>query len=258
MAISSYPLLPENANPSMEPSCANPSNSAQRVSRWWIPSLLDCLYLSLLYWMFAGGPSGWLGLLADGDTGWHIRTGEYVLTHGHVPHQDLFSFSKPGETWYAWEWLADVVLALLHRWSGLKGIVLLAAVLIPLSALMVMRNALKRGANLFATLLIGLLGVGASSVHYLARPHVFTLFLLALSTGILLSDRIKETRAVWLLVPLIAAWANLHGGFAALLACLGLLAIGVTAEAFLFGMVGPARWKLPKRYWSLTGLCAAA
>ena len=135
---------------------------------------------------------------------------------------------------------------------------LLAAVLIPLSAVLVMRTGLSRGANLFATLLVGLLGVGASSVHYLARPHVFTLFLLALSVGILAQDRERPTLRVWLLIPLVAVWTNLHGGFAALLACLGLLAAGVTLEALWFGQAGPERWRTAKRYWLLTGLCTAA
>ena len=43
-----------------------------------IPSLSDCLFLTILLWVFAAG-SGWSVLLADGDTGWHIRAGEYIL-----------------------------------------------------------------------------------------------------------------------------------------------------------------------------------
>ena len=50
-------------------------------------------------------------MLGDGDTGWHIRTGEWILAHGQVPRQDMFSFTKPGEPWFAWEWLWDVAAA---------------------------------------------------------------------------------------------------------------------------------------------------
>ena len=121
MATSSYPLFPENAVP---------SHTTQGISRWWIPSLLDCLYLSLLYWMFAGGPSGWLGLLAGGDTGWHIRTGEWIIAHGAVPKADPFSFSKPGEPWFAWEWLSDVLMAWLNSVDGLRAVLLASIAMI--------------------------------------------------------------------------------------------------------------------------------
>ena len=65
-------------------------------------------------WLFVAG-AGWSVLLADGDTGWHIRAGEFILDTGAVPRTDLFSYSKAGAPWYAWEWLADVVFALAWR-----------------------------------------------------------------------------------------------------------------------------------------------
>jgi len=52
-----------------------------------IPSLSDCLFLAILLWVFAVG-NGWSVLLADGDTGWHIRTGEYILDTRSVPVAD--------------------------------------------------------------------------------------------------------------------------------------------------------------------------
>src|SRR2546429_9143814 len=86
-----------------------------------VPSLSDCLFVAILLWVFAAG-SGWSVLLADGDTGWHIRTGEYILDTRTVPVRDLFSFSKAGQPWFAWGWLSDVIFALLHRAWGLKGV----------------------------------------------------------------------------------------------------------------------------------------
>src|SRR5687768_7599947 len=144
-------------------------------ARWLAPSLSDLLFISLMIWMFAAGSAGWLGLLSDGDTGWHIRTGEFILDTHSVPTTDLFSFSKPGEQWFAWEWLSAVVLGSLHRAAGLKGVVLGAAVAIIAFATILFRHMIWRGSNLFAAMLITLLAVGASSVHYLARPHLFTL-----------------------------------------------------------------------------------
>src|SRR5271166_1142052 len=71
------------------------------------PTLPDLLFALLLMAIF-GRTSGWQALLGDGDTGWHIRTGEYILERG-VPARDLFSFSRAGQSWYAWEWLSEAI-----------------------------------------------------------------------------------------------------------------------------------------------------
>ena len=102
----------------------------RRWARVLTPSLSDLFFLAILLWVFAAGQYGWKGLLGDGDAGWHIRTGEWILSHHAVPHQDLYSFSKPGAPWYAWEWLSDVFDAVLFKYAGLKGVVLAAGVII--------------------------------------------------------------------------------------------------------------------------------
>ncbi len=173
-------------------------------------------------------------MLADADVGWHIRTGEYILDHHQVPHHDLYSFSKPGAPWYAWEWLTDIIDGLLFRWAGLKGVVLAAGALIALFATTLMRRIVDAGAHLFVALLVTLLSVGSASMHFLARPHIFTLLLLSISMGIIEADRRGANPArVWWLVPIALVWTNLHGGFLVLIGLLGLAAIGAAAEAWL-------------------------
>ena len=212
----------------------------------------------MLVWLFAAGAFGWLGLLGDGDTGWHIRTGEYVLDNGRVPATDLFSFTKSGQTWFAWEWLADVLFAWLFRLAGLKGVVLTAGVVICAAAFVVFRAMLWHGANPLAAMLVCLFGVGASSVHYLARPHIFTLLLMAISVWLLARDRRAPTRWVWALIPATAVWTNLHGGFVALIATIGLLIAGSIAEAFLLSPERGARLGAARRYAVLGAGCVAA
>lgn len=228
------------------------------LRRWAVPSLSDCLFFSLLGWLFFGG-SSWSALLSDGDTGWHIRTGEYILNQHQFPTRDLFSFSRPDASWYAWEWLSDTAFALVYRPLGLKGVVLLSGAAIALSALLVFRRMLWRGSNLFLALAALYLAVGASLGHYLARPHVFTLLLLAAALWLLDADRRRKTRAVWLLIPLAALWTNLHGGFVALPASLAVLAAGSAIEALLAARADRAeRIGRAVRYGMLAAGCAAA
>lgn len=221
------------------------------------PSFSDLLFLSLIVWLFVAGRAGWLALLVDGDTGWHIRTGEWILEHRTVPTVDLFSYSKAGAPWFAWEWLADVLFAVLHRETHFKGILLLSGLAIAGSGLLVFRRMLWRGASLLVSLPLALLGVSCSTVHYLARPHVLTLLFLAVSMWMIDADRKRPAWHIWLLVPLTALWTNVHGGFMALIACLGLLAAGTGVENWLAGP-GEDRWRPVRRYVMLAGACALA
>jgi len=231
-----------------------------RWGRLVVPSLLDLLFIALVGWLFmSSGPHGWQSLLADADVGWHIRTGEYILDHHQVPHHDLYSFSKPGAPWFAWEWLSDVIDALLFRWAGLKGVVLAGGVLIALFATTLMRRIVDAGAHLFVALLVTLLSVGSASMHFLARPHVFTLLLLSISMALIEADRRGANPArLWWLVPITLVWTSLHGGFLVLIGLLGLAAIGATVEAWIHRPYGERpNWAPALRWAMLTAACAA-
>src|SRR6266545_50717 len=97
-----------------------------------LPSLADFAFLMPIVFLF-GRMDGVKTLLSDCDTGWHIRTGEWILAAGWVPTRDMFSFSKPGAPWYAWEWLSDIVLAGLNALGGLQAVALFSIVLLSIT-----------------------------------------------------------------------------------------------------------------------------
>ncbi len=176
----------------------------------------------------------WLGFSARRCRYWLAYPRRRVDSDNHtVPTHDLFSFSKPGAPWFAWEWLSDVIFALLFRVSGFKGVVLLAGAIIGIYSTIVLRHTFWRGANAMIALPLVLLGVGSSSVHFLARPHVFTFLFLAVAFWLIDADRRRTTRHLWLLIPLTVLWVNLHGGVFMFLACLGLLVLGSAGEVWL-------------------------
>jgi len=248
-----------SAVPAAPAAVRKPAADMTRVLKtWWgkllIPSLSDFFFLAVTLWMFSSG-QGWNQLLIDGDTGWHIRTGEWILDHHSVPVTDLFSFSKAGEPWFAWEWLADVIYGALFRSMGLKGVVLLSGLMISMIATIILRHMLWRKANLFLSLAITLFCAAAASIHYHARPHLFTLLLLVVTLWMLDRDRQKQSWHVWLLIPLTAVWTNLHGGFLLMIAITGLLAVGTLAEALLFER---REWSSALRYPALLAGCSLA
>ncbi|MDX1979448.1 MAG: hypothetical protein SFV51_04205 [Bryobacteraceae bacterium] len=243
--------------PALKQTLGNKNVHAKPWARWLLPSFADFLFVAMFVWLFATGAGGWYGLLSDGDTGWHIRTGEWILQHGAVPQTDLFSFSKSGQPWFAWEWLSEILFAGLHQAAGLKGVLLYSAVVICGFGVVLFRHMIWKGAVPAAVLVVTLLTVGASSIHYLARPHVHTLLFLAISLWVIDRDRHRPDRAIWLLVPFTVFWVNIHGGFLALIACLGLLVAGTLAEQVIAPAIEGRRgdWHPVRRYALLGALC---
>src|ERR1035437_2198364 len=94
-----------------------------------LPSLTDFAFLMPIVFLFVR-MEGVKTLLSDCDTGWHIRTGEWIVAHHGVPARDIFSYSRAGDPWYAWEWLSDVLFAWLNSRGGLAAVVLFSILLI--------------------------------------------------------------------------------------------------------------------------------
>jgi hypothetical protein len=143
----------------------------------WLPSLTSLAFglpLLLLYWQL-GSPSA---LLSDPNTGVHVRTGEWILVHHAAPREDLFSFSIEGQAWCDWEWLSDFIYALLHRWNGLAAIVTVSLAVLCLMSAMIYRTACLHARPAVAFVVTSMV-VAVTTVHWLARPHLFSWLLLA-------------------------------------------------------------------------------
>jgi hypothetical protein len=216
-------------------SVASPAiHASKNWTRFLLPSLSDLFFVFLVVWMFLANPLGWQRLLQDADTTLHIRIGQQILSSGSIPTTDTFAFSKPGQTWYAFEWLSEVVLAGAYNLSGFKGVVLLSGVVIALYLTLLLKYALWRGANGMIALIVVLVSATASTIHFHARPHVFTLLFLTAAVWVLEYNRRTGGRLIWILVPFTALWANLHGGFVIFLVLLVLRCAGCAAEAYFW------------------------
>jgi hypothetical protein len=151
-------------------------------------------------------------LLMDGDTYWHIATGEWIFQHGSIPTADPFSHTMPGAAWTAHEWLSQVVLAAAHRAGGWTAVVTITALAFAATIALLTRALLKSLEPIYA-LLFGALAVCMTASHLLARPHMLALPLLMLWTiELVRASEAGRAPGIWLL-PLMTLWANLHGGF---------------------------------------------
>lgn len=153
------------------------------------------------------------GLLGDGDTGYHIKTGEVILDTGKVPRTDIYSFITPTLEWTAHEWLSEVVMASLYRASGLTGVVVFFAVLLAITHWLQYRILRTKFDDILLCTVVTLLATLTASSHWLARPHVFSMPLTLVWYYLL--DRFHyDGKATLKYLPiLMLLWVNLHGGF---------------------------------------------
>lgn len=184
---------------------------------------------------------------ADPDLWGHLRFGGDILARG-ISRVDPYSFTSD-IPWVNHEWLAEVVMHLSWRLDGAAGLIALKLALasgaLALIAIILTRDRL-RGASrdfvLFAAL------VGMWQRISVVRPQIFSVALFAFLLWILRSSERGRPGRLWLLLPLFALWANLHGGWVVGLAALG---IWTAIEASPLGRAG-INWRL------LIGLTIAA
>jgi hypothetical protein len=185
---------------------------------------------------------GWQMINTDGDLGRHLRVGREILAHG-LFYTDRFSWTMAGTPFVPYEWGSEVLYALAHRIAGLPGVLVLMAVTI--AAAYYALNLLLERLGMDPLLAFGT-SISAAilgSMHWLARPHVFSLamvvglmFLLEPTVDSRQSTTARrpltvDRRPLWT-VLLFALWSNLHGGF-----LFGLVLIGFYIAGDLIAMV---------------------
>jgi hypothetical protein len=203
-----------------------------------MPSVSDLLFVALLLG-FSCGAMGRL-LLRDAGTGWHIRNGQLILQTHSITRVDPFSATMSGQPWYAWEWLYDVLIAAIHHFLGLNGVVFCTAAIMSATFVLVFHLAMRRGGSLPITLLLVVLSLGASAVHFLARPHVLSwlftvIWFEVLDTAAYVNEpnaQPNEDRRLFFLPLLMLLWVNLHGGFLFGFALLAMYIIGGGIQYF--------------------------
>lgn len=187
----------------------------RRWVRRVVPDLSLCLSLVTLFyclWLFNAPQK----LFRDSDTGWHLVTGEKIVTSMQLPRSDPYSFTRTGEPWVAWEWGSDWVMGAAFRRAGLGGVVWIFALVIALVTWLWVRLNWAAGGNFFLAGLFAAPMLSTANLHWLARPHVFSwIFMLALVWRFESqeSDFRFRARHAAVLALGTALWANMHASF---------------------------------------------
>jgi len=181
-----------------------------KIIRFFLPRM-EIVLLAALFWSIAANGPRLLNF--DGDLPRHLLLGRLIRETGSVPLTDTFSFRTGGFRAIPHEWLSQVLFSLATDWIGLSGAVLLTSMIVTVTWAMVFRQASRRTHHLFVTLLITAIGISASLIHVLPRPHIFTYLFTALWIEAL--DRLQQDKPQlwWLLPVMMLFWVNMHGMF---------------------------------------------
>jgi len=178
-----------------------------------------------------------LGPISDGDIYWHLAAGREMAARHALLRTDPFTLSAAGRPWIDVHWLFQLGAWAGYHLVGLRGLAVGKAVLVAVTAVILVRTAERTGgptgralgaASLLATLYL--------ARHLLPlRPVIVTALCLALFLSVLESVRAgASSRRLWLLPALQVLWVNSQG-----LAPLGLALIAAYAvEAALARSAG--------------------
>jgi hypothetical protein len=149
----------------------------------------------------------------DPDLWWHLKVGENILATHHWPTSDPYSFTASGQPWLAYEWLGDVLFAVVARIGGLRGlqallIVLGVAIVLALYGYATLRSGNSKAGFLTAAVLLFL-----AAFNFNLRPQMLGYLFLILTAIALELFRQGKSTALWFLPFLFLLWINIHGSW---------------------------------------------
>jgi len=158
---------------------------------------------------------------ADADLWGHVRFGQELLASHRLVIADTHSFTSD-KPWINHEWLAEVAMASAYAGLGPLGLNLLRLACLAIIAALIWRRLSTFNPPtriLDALIVVAMLGVQSRAAQ--VRPQLFSLLLFSVLLTILTDvDRRGDRRVMLLIAPLMALWANLHGGWIVGLECL--------------------------------------
>ncbi len=149
-------------------------------------------------------------------------------------------------------------MAIIHRSSGLPGLVLASLLLLGATSVCVYKSIVAESEQRLIAIVLTSLAMAASTIHWLARPHLVTPLMAAIFCWILNQvERDSKPRLLLALPPLTILWVNLHGGFFVGIVLLITYGIGAAAGHLVHGIRRNA-WIRGRQYFLTAGACAIA
>ena len=194
-----------------------------------LPRLRDIVFLSIFVAAILLGPRM---LNADGDLPRHLAIGKYVLQGNPPPINDIFSYTRNGAPFAPHKWLSGVFFYIAYFIFDERGIVILSALLLAATFTLIYSDGVERTGTRLPVFFLVTWGAAISSLHWISRPHLFTMLLFAL--WLILNEKLASGRKVpiWYFAGLMLLWNNIHGEFIS-----GFLITGATLAGWIWEFI---------------------
>jgi len=163
-----------------------------------------------------------------GSDSWMVLLSGREIVHHSLPSHDYLTVWAHGRVWVDQQWLAQITMYSIERLGGIRLVMLTHAALATGGFATACVVARRRGASALSVTWMGAIGLLAfypEAANMRSQSFAYPLFVAVLA--LLLRDGRRPSNGVFVVFPLLALWANLHGSVvvgAALVSLYGLLA----------------------------------
>jgi hypothetical protein len=146
-----------------------------------------------------------------GDARWLAALGARIVELGHIPEGVPYAAAS-SSSWVNVPVLGELVFHGLETLHGDRGLIVAQVVAVGAALVLLALDMRAAGAaDLPSALALLVAAAGAAPELVVTRVQLFSLVLFPLTLLLLRAERRAPSRRIWLLVPLIALWSNLHG-----------------------------------------------
>lgn len=194
-----------------------------------LPDVGDLLFIGIMYILLFGRPDY---LFQDASICWHLQAGKNIAETHSIPYTDLFSYTFPDKAWVAYEWLFDLVAYLLTQLGGYNLLAVCISGFIGFVLIKMYDYAREQGGSLALATVASLIGILASAIHWLARPHIVTFLGVTIFVAYLdkfENQKISAKKLLCYLTLMMILWVNCHPAF--------LLGIAITGVYFGISLI---------------------
>jgi hypothetical protein len=167
-----------------------------------------------------------VGVEQDPDFWWHLRIGQWMVEHGRLPSQDLFSYTVSSHVWTDHEYLTEILMWLTYSTLGLTALCI-AFGLLTWAGFWLIFMQVRRQPFVFIGVGLAIAAVAGSPI-WGPRAQMITFALSCLELYWLQGYLAGRSRAINLFPLVMVLWANLHGGWV-----IGFVWLGVALVAEL-------------------------
>jgi hypothetical protein len=159
----------------------------------------------------------------------HLARGRLIATEHAVVSADRFTYTVPGRPFVDNNWLSQLLYYAVHEVGGLQAVQFLNSAVLAATFAVLVRLCRRTSGSTGVAAAAGVVAFFGLWQTFLIRPQSFSMLLFVATHSLLEAGRRRPRLLLWI-PPVLALWANVHGGFAVGLALVFAFAVGAAWE----------------------------